>query len=395
MDKIKEIIEEIYSEVVQWRRDFHRYPELSCEEKRTSEKIVQILKNLQLEVHGNVGGYGVVGILRGTKPGKTIAIRADMDALPICEKNDNSYVSEYEGKMHACGHDGHMAILLGTATILSRLRDELEGTVKFIFQPAEEKAPIGGAKAMIESGVLENDKVNAILGLHIWPNLPKGQIGVKEGPLMSSSDPFKVEIYGKGGHASAPHDSVDALVTACQVVNLLQLIVSREIDPSESTVVTVGKLQSGVRYNVIADLAVLEGTVRTTSPLIAKSMKERIEKVVNGVCMATGANSKVFYEHGYPALINDKAITSLVRLVASEILTKENVINIHKPDLGGEDFAYYLQKIPGTFFWLGAQENNDYPLHNPMFDFDESIMKIGIEIFIKSVFKFLNTKEFN
>lgn len=393
MDKIKKKIEEIFPQAVSWRRDFHMHPELSGEEQRTSTKIAQILKQLPLEVQEGIGGYGVVGILRGKKRGKTLAIRADMDALPIHEKNSCAFASKYEGKMHACAHDGHTAILLGAAAVLSNLKEEIEGTIKFIFQPAEEKAPIGGAKPMIDAGVLENEKVDAILGLHIWPNLPKGQIGIKEGPLMASSDPFKVEIIGKSGHASAPHEAIDALATACQVVNLLQMIVSRGIDPLESTVVTVGKLQSGVRYNVIADSAVLEGTVRTLNPAIQRNMKKRIEDVVEGVCQSTGAKGHVYYQQGYPSLINNKEMVDLVCSVASEVITSDNVIEIQRPAMGGEDFANYLQKVPGAFFWLGAQEEKSYPIHHPKFDFDEEIMKTGMEIFIKSALKYLS-KEF-
>ncbi|WP_053955852.1 M20 metallopeptidase family protein [Inediibacterium massiliense] len=395
MDKIKEEIHKIYEEVVAWRRDFHMHPELSGEEERTSQKIEDILKKLPLEIQTGVGGYGVVGLLRGKEKGSTIALRADIDALPIHEQNDHKYASKYNGKMHACGHDGHTAILLGAAHVLCALKDEIKGNVKFIFQPSEEKAPIGGAKPMIEEGVLDHPKVDAIVGLHIWPNLSKGKIAIKENAIMASSDPFQIEIFGKSGHASAPDESIDALAVACQVVNMLQYIVSRNTSPLESAVVTVGTLKSGTKYNVISDYALLEGTVRTLHPNVQMNVEKRIKEVVEGVCSSMGARGEVHYERGYPALINDKDMVHLIEEVGQKLLSKENVIQVQKPAMGGEDFANYVQKVPGAFFWLGAKEESLYPIHNPKFDFDEEIMKIGMEIFVHTVLDFLGKEKKN
>ncbi|WP_129600218.1 M20 metallopeptidase family protein [Anaerophilus nitritogenes] len=393
MNKIKEEIHKIYSEVVAWRRYFHMNPELSGEEKTTSQKIEELLSLLPLEVKTGVGGYGVVGLLRGKKEGKTIALRADIDALPIKEQNDHSYASKYSGKMHACGHDGHTAILLGAAYVLCALKDKIQGNIKFIFQPSEEKAPIGGAGPMIEAGVLDHPKVDAIVGLHIWPNLPKGKIGIKENAIMASSDPFCIEIFGQSGHASAPDESIDALAVACQVVNMLQNIVSRNTSPLESAVLTVGTLKSGTKYNVISDYALLEGTVRTLHPNVQMNVEKRIKEVVEGVCSAMGARGEVYYERGYPALINDKDIVKLIEEVGIKLISKENVVQIEKPAMGGEDFANYVQKVPGAFFWLGAKEESFYPIHHPKFDFDEEIMKIGIEIFVHTVLDFLGKEK--
>lgn len=393
MDRIKQLIEDVYPQVISWRRDFHMYPELSGEEERTAAKIVEILRQLPLTVAEGVGGYGVVGLLKGGKEGKTIALRADIDALPIHEQNDHDFASQHPGKMHACGHDGHTATLLGTAMVLSAMKEEIEGNIKFIFQPAEEKAPIGGAKPMIEAGVLDNPKVDAILGMHIWPNLPKGKVGLKEDALMASSDPFSVEIFGQSGHAAAPHEAVDALLTACQVVNLLQTIVSRNVDPLESAVVTVGTLQSGAKYNIIADYAKIEGTVRTLNPVVQQNMEKRIKEVVEGVCQSTGARAIINYQHGYPILRNNRTMIGILRQVGQKILKDEDILMIQKPTMGGEDFANYLQHVPGAFFWLGAEKEEFYPIHHPRFDFNEEIMKIGMEFFIRSAFDFLGKEE--
>lgn len=389
MDIVKKLIEDTYPEVVAWRRDFHMYPEISGAEQRTAGKIAEILKKLPLEVQENVGGYGVIGLLRGSKPGKTIALRADIDALPIKEQNDHGFASKYEGKMHACGHDGHTAILLGTAVILSSLKDEIAGNIKFIFQPSEEQAPIGGALPMIEAGALENPQVDAIFGLHIWPNLEKGKVGVKNGALMASSDPITIEVFGRNGHASAPHEGVDALVAGCQIVSMLQTIISRSINPQEAAVITIGKMQSGTKYNVISDYAKLEGTVRTLNPEVRKKVEQRIREVVSGVCQAAGVRGEVNYAYGYPALLNDSKMSDLLREVVLEVLPKEALTEVEKPAMGGEDFANYLQKVPGAFFWLGSEEQASYPIHHPKFDFDENIMKTGMEIMVNSAIRYL------
>lgn len=379
---ISRLVEEIYEDVVRWRRDFHKYPELGRKEKRTSERIVEILRELPLEIKENVGGYGVVALLRGQAEGETIAFRADMDALPIVEFTNNEFKSNNEGIMHACGHDGHMAILLGAIHVLCRLREHIKGNIKFIFQPAEELAPIGGAKLMIEDGVLENPKVQKVFGLHIWTGIEEGKIGIKEGAIMASSDPFTIEIKGKSGHASAPHEGIDGVLITANIVNALQSIVSRNVNPLETAVVTIGKMNSGKAYNVISDNGILEGTVRTLNNDVKKDIVKRMERMVKSVCEAYGGEGKVNYNEGYPALINSKAQVEQVVKAATETLGEENITWVKNSAMGGEDFARYVEKIPGAFFWLGAGIS-EYPIHHPKFDFNEKIMKDGIEILVR------------
>lgn len=376
---IKEVAREIKDRLINIRRDFHMHPELAMEELRTAGIVAEILSELGLEVQTGVGNTGVVGVLRGAQPGKTIALRADMDALPIEQQNDVPYKSKYPGKMHACGHDGHTAIALGAAMILSRMKDSLKGNVKFVFQPAEENAPTGGAKYMIEDGLLENPKVDAIVGLHLWPDIPLGKVGVRYGSLMASSDRFKITINGKGGHGSAPHQTIDAVAIGCQVVTALQNIVSRQVDPLDAAVLTVGTFNGGYRYNVIADKVEMEGTVRTLNPEIRNSMENRVRTVVDGVCGSFGATAKLEYYYGYPTLVNNNDIMAMVEKSTKDILGEDVVKIVERPAMGGEDFAFYLQHVPGGFIWLGCpkKEGGNYPIHNPNFDFDEDALETG------------------
>lgn len=379
---IKALVEEIYEDVVRWRRDFHKYPELGRNEMRTKERIVEILRKSPVEIKENVGGYGVVALLRGAEAGDTIAFRADMDALPIVEINDKEFKSINEGVMHGCGHDGHMAILLGVIHVLCKVREHIKGNIKFIFQPAEELAPIGGAKLMIEEGVLENPKVSKIFGLHIWPGIEEGCIGIKEGAIMASSDPFTIEVKGKSGHASAPNEAIDGVVITANIVTALQTIVSRNVSPLETAVVTIGKMNSGKAYNVIADDGILEGTVRTLNNQVKKDIVNKMEVMVNNLCEAYGGYGKVYYQEGYPALINSKAEVEQVVKATEEALGEDKVTWVKNSAMGGEDFARYVEKVPGAFFWLGAGIS-EYPIHHPKFDFNEEIMKDGIEIFVR------------
>lgn len=379
---IRNLVEEIYDDVVRWRRDFHTYPELGRNEKRTSERIIEILTGLPLEIKENVGGYGVVALLRGYEEGETIALRADMDALPIVELTNNEFKSNNEGIMHACGHDGHMAILLGAIHVLCKLREQIKGNIKFIFQPAEELAPVGGAKLMIEEGVLENPKVHKIFGLHIWPGIEEGKIGIKEGAIMASSDPFTIEIKGKSGHASAPHEGIDGVLITANIVTALQSIVSRNVNPLETAVITIGKMNSGKAYNVISDKGILEGTVRTLNNDVKKDIVQRMETMVRNVCEAYGGEGKVNYSEGYPALINSKSQVHQVVKGAKEAIGDENITWVKNSAMGGEDFARYVENVPGAFFWLGAGIS-EYPIHHPRFDFNEKIMKDGIEILVR------------
>ena len=370
-------LEELHPELVRFRRDLHMYPELSFREVETPQKIAEMLTRLGIEVRTGVGGRGVVGRLKGGKPGKRIALRADFDALPIQDEKEVEYKSRIPGIMHACGHDIHTASLLGAAAVLSEWKNEIAGEVVFIFQFAEEEVP-GGAIAMIGDGCL--DGVDEIYGAHVWSHLPYGTIGVIPGRAMAAGDRFEIEIIGKGGHGAKPHATVDALFVGCQLVNSLQAIVSRQVDPLQSAVVTVGTFQAGQAYNVIAGRAVISGTVRTFDEAVRNRVEASIRKMTEAVCLSYGAEAQIRYERGYPVLENHpepirKVENSALRLVGEEKLLKP------PPSMGMEDFAYYLKEVPGAFFYVGGGNERIgavFPHHHPKFDVDEgAILMIG------------------
>ena len=384
-------IRALQPQLVEWRRQIHQKPELGFQEKITAEFISQKLQNWGIEHQVGIAQTGIVAIIKGEKSthGKVLAIRADMDALPIQELNEVPYCSQRDGIMHACGHDGHTAIALGTAYYLHQHRQELNGTVKIIFQPAEEGP--GGAKPMIAAGVLNNPNVDAIIGLHLWNNLPLGTVGVRPGALMAAVELFRCTIFGKGGHGAIPHQTVDSLVVAAQIVSALQTIVSRNINPLDSAVVTVGELHAGTAVNVIADTAKMGGTVRYFNPDLAGFFKERIEKIIAGICQSHGANYDLDYIHLYPPVINDAEIAALVRSVAQEVIEIPIGVFSECQTMGGEDMSFFLQEVPGCYFFLGsanAEKKLDYPHHHPRFDFDETALPIGVEMFVRCVEKF-------
>jgi len=394
MDNIKKLVKKYEEEVIKIRRDLHKHPEVGFDLARTSKKVANILNELGFEVKTEIGKTGVVGIIEGNNDGPTIALRADMDALPMEEKTDLDFASVEKGKMHACGHDGHTAILLGVAMVLAEIKDKLRGNVKLIFQPAEEGP--GGAEPMIEDGVMDAPKVDAILGLHIWLEMDAGKVGVKKGPLFASIDEIDIKIKGDSSHGASPHQGVDAITTAAEVLNSLQSIVSRKIDPIDSAVVTIGKIEGGYVRNVIADEVNLEGTIRALNPEVRKQLEDEIRKKVKNICLASDADYEIDYRHMYPPLVNDKDITDLVKENAIKVMKSENVIDVKEPTMGGEDFAYFLKEVPGTFFLLGGR-NEEKGItaahHNTHFTFDEDIMTDGIEIMIKSVLDFLERNE--
>ncbi|HKL75250.1 MAG TPA: amidohydrolase [Halanaerobiales bacterium] len=394
MDNIKKLVKKYEEEVIKIRRDLHKHPEVGFDLARTSKKVANILNELGFEVKTEIGKTGVVGIIEGNNDGPTIALRADMDALPMEEKTDLDFASVEKGKMHACGHDGHTAILLGVAMVLAEIKDKLRGNVKLIFQPAEEGP--GGAEPMIEDGVMDAPKVDAILGLHIWLEMDAGKVGVKKGPLFASIDEVDIKIKGDSSHGASPHQGVDAITTAAEVINSLQSIVSRKIDPIDSAVVTIGKIEGGYVRNVIADEVNLEGTIRALNPEVRKQLEDEIRKKVKNICLASDADYEIDYRHMYPPLVNDKDITDLVKENAIKVMKSENVIDVKEPTMGGEDFAYFLKEVPGTFFLLGGR-NEEKGItaahHNTHFTFDEDIMTDGIEIMIKSVLDFLERNE--
>lgn len=366
--------------VTELRRDFHQHPELSGGEKRTAAVIADCLKSFGIAVKTFPTHSGVGGIIAGEKPGPTIALRADMDALPIREELDVPYKSVNPGIMHACGHDGHMAILLGAASMLVQNKNKLAGTVKLVFQPAEEAAPVGGARVMLQDGFL-ND-VGAIFGLHVWPDLPTGHIGIKSGPLMAASDRFTVKILGKGAHAAQPHQGVDAITIGAAVINSFSHIISRQKNPIDTATLSIGSIHGGERYNVIAKEVVMEGTVRTLDEATRHEIPEQMKKMLAGVTQAYGANYELDYQPGYPVLNNWSEPTQAVIRAAGKVAGAKAVHTDVKPELGAEDFSSYLTRIPGAFFWLGcSKEGQDSaPLHNSRFFLDEAALTIGAKV---------------
>ncbi len=372
--------------ITKLRRELHLIPEPAYTEKKTSAYVADYLGTQGFEVQTGIAQTGVVGLMKLTRPGKTLMIRSDMDALPVIEATGLPFASTHDGAMHACGHDGHMSMVLGAATILNNVKDKLNGNIKFLFQPAEEGP--GGAKPMIEAGVMENPHVDFSIGCHVWPAIPEGSIGAKAGPLMAAMDRFDIRIIGKGGHGAMPHLCVDALEVGTQVVNALQRIASRQMNPLNPTVVTVGSFQAGSTFNVIPGEAEMCGTTRTFDQDIWNSWPERIEKIVHGVCGSMGADYELKYTQGYPPLLNDESMVEVVRKCAADVVGKEQVIEPEQT-MGGEDMAFYLEKSKGCFFFLGVGREGCAPLHNPEFDFNEDILLTGVETYCRVAFELL------
>jgi len=389
--KIKQLSESFLPKMTELRRHLHRHPELSYNEFQTTEYIVNKLKELEIPVDRPLD-TGCVGVLKGDRASdKVVALRADIDALPISEKGDHkkSFLSENEGIAHCCGHDAHTANLLGTARILSELKNEIEGTVLLVFQPGEEKLP-GGGRLLCETGYLQEKGVDVIYGLHSYPELEPGQIGIRKGPLMARPDEFSIEITGKGGHAAAPHQAVDPIVLSAQVVNALQSIVSRNVNPNEPAVVTIGKISGGTAYNIIPDTVEILGTVRTFSEENARFIRDRIEQIVKGVTESAGATYDFSFDFGYPAVINTGWATDQLRETASELLGSENVVELEYPVMAGEDFAFYQQHFPGVFFFLGSgseETGSTYGWHHPCYNVDEQCFKTGAALMASMVFQ--------
>jgi len=386
---LKEEINKIEDEIIKWRRDIHQHPETGFKEKRTSKKIREMLKKWGYEVEEPLK-TGVVGLLRGKKSDefKTLAIRADIDALPLKELNDLPYRSQNEGVMHACGHDAHTAIALGTAKIMAKYKDEIKGNIKFIFQPAEEGP--GGAEPMVEKGVM-ND-VDMIFALHVNPDIAAGKFAYKAGALMAAPDEFKIKVKGKGTHGAHPDQGIDPVVLGSHLVLALQEIVSREIEALEPVILTCGTFHAGTKNNIIPDEAEITGTVRTLNPEIRKIMKEKIERTSKGITASFGADIDIEYNFNYPVLINDEDAMNFAKGILLDILDDKDLVELKKPSMGGEDFSYYLQKKPGAYVYLGTynhEKKADKPLHNAHFNIDESTMSLGVEFFSRASFEYL------
>ena len=386
---IRAMAASIQPELVAIRRHFHQHPELSMEEVNTANYIVEQLQQLGIDVERKVK-TGVVGTLKGKKDGPVVALRADIDALPIKEETGLSFASVNDGIMHACGHDAHTTCLLGAAKILSQIQDEIPGTVKFVFQPGEEQAI--GAKLLIEEGVLEG--VDAIFGMHVDWTAPAGTVSVDPGPRMASADMFTIHVEGKGAHGSAPHQGVDAAVVAAAIMMNLQTIVSREIDPLESAVISIGKLVSGDRFNILPARAYMEGTCRCFNPAVRENIPDSISRVIENTAATFRATAKLHYQFGCPSTINDEALTALAqnsikRLYGDEALTTK------PPEMGSEDFAFYAEKIPATYAYLGIANSAVgacYPEHHARYTIDESALQVGAATYAQFAVDFLTEK---
>jgi len=378
MVDIHQLVSEHQDLIISTRRDLHRIPETAYTEQKTAAYVADYLSKEGLDVQTGIAQYGIVGLLDTGKSGPTLMIRADMDALPLKEDTGLAFASEHEGVMHACGHDSHMAMVLGAATVFNKIKSELKGTIKFLFQPAEEGP--GGAKPMIEAGVMENPTVDYSIGCHVWPQLPEGTIGVRSGPFLAAMDRFNIKIIGKAGHGAMPHLCVDALEVGTQVVNALQRIVSRHMDPIAPTVVTVGSFHAGTAFNIIPGEAELSGTTRSFDLDFWKSSQQRIEKIIRGVCESMGADYELNFAFAYPPTINDEFMADVVSRCAAMVVGKESVL-VPDKTMGGEDFSFYAQKSKGCFFALGVGREGSVPVHNPQFDFKEELMLLAVETY--------------
>lgn len=374
------------------RREFHMYPEVSGCEKETSKRVAKYLKNLGYEVTERVGGYGVIAVLKGDKKGKTVALRADMDALQIEELNDLEYCSKNKGVMHACGHDNHITILLGAAKLLAERKEHLAGTVKLIFQPAEELSPVGGSRGMIKEGAL--DGVDAVFGLHVWPDLPHGKVGVRAGALMAASDHFTVEIHGKSSHAAMPEEGIDSIVLGSRFVELIQSVISRELSPLQSAVITIGTFEAGTRYNIVAEKCHMEGTCRTLHEPVRNYVEKRMREILSGLCQMYHVKGELEYLRGYMSLVNDAEMTEMIKETAIRLFGMEGVEEIKNPSMCGEDFSFYLKERPGAFVWLGTgTEELCYPLHSSRFNVKEDILWRGAALMAGTAVDFLKQGE--
>lgn len=371
------------------RRDIHRQPELALQEYKTSRYIADKLRILGCHVTENVAKTGVVGLLEGREPGKTLAIRADMDALPIQEETGHEFCSTTQGVMHACGHDAHIAVALGAAEILSRLKDSFAGNIKLIFQPSEE-SPIGGADEMIQEGVLEAPHVDAALALHVYPDLPSQQIGYKEGPFFASVAYFTLEVMGKGGHGAMPHHAVNPILVAAECIQALQTIASAHTDPMEPFVLTIGTIHGGQKSNVIPEKVSLEGTVRCFGDELMNRTGQIMENILRSITSAYGATYTLEFRPDVKTLINDKEMIKLIKEAGEEIVGKDNTLAV-PPVLLGDDFASFSKRVPSAYVYLGVgfpgQQN--YPLHHPKFDLDERALPIGAALLSYTALKFL------
>ena len=377
-------VAKVVPEAIKFRHQCHSYPELTWQEHRTAKEVARALSQIKgIKVTEKIGKLGVVGLLKGAKPGPTIALRADMDALPIEEQTQLPYRSKNKGVHHACGHDGHIACLLGAAKVLSIFRESICGSIKFIFQPAEEGG--SGAKAMIDDGVLESPKVDQIFALHAWPQLACGKIGCRPGPLMAATTDFRILIKGKGGHAAQPHSCIDPIIASSHLITQLQTIVSRSVDPTDPLVISVTKINAGNAFNVIPEFVEIGGCFRAVKQSTMELCEQKIQELATSTAQAYGASAFCEFLNSDPVTYNNLEAFEKVAKVAGHILPKNSFIKLDQPSLGGEDFSHFLKKVPGAFFFLGLNSNPSKPypdLHNPKFDFNDKALEHGIKMLV-------------
>lgn len=386
--------EQLQDHIIRFRRDLHAHPELGGQEYRTSRKVQEELERLGIPYESGFAGTGILGIIEGAEPGPTVALRADMDALPVVENTASEYRSQVEGVMHACGHDAHTAMLIGAAHSLKAAASRMKGKVLLIFQPAEEVAPIGGAEPMLRDGLFAKHRPDVMLAQHVWPKLPVGTFGIRPGYMMGASDQFELVIKGRGGHASMPHEGVDAIVAAGQFVSAAQSIVSRSINPLEQAVVTIGTLNAGYRYNALAEEAHMTGTIRTFNEEVRKKVEERLRAIAAGISEAMDVTIELTIEYGYPSTCNDQETALFCRDVLVQAYGPQACPDVN-PSLAAEDFSKFLKEYKGVYYWLGVGgDNGDYPaLHDSRFILDERALRIGYEAMTRMTLAYMDKNQ--
>ena len=388
-DTLQKDARELAGRTIEIRRDLHAHPELGFRETRTAAKISETLSELGIEHRTGVAQTGVLATIRGAAPGPTVALRADMDGLPIVEQTENPARSENHGVMHACGHDGHVSILLGAAALLQSRRKDFAGTIRLAFQPAEEG--LGGAVPLLEQGALDDPRADAAFALHIWNSTPAGQIAIGSGPVMAAADEFSIKVIGRGGHGSQPQATIDPIVAAAHIVGALQSVVNRNIDPLDPAVLTVATIHGGTAHNVIPAEVELTGTIRSFRAEVRETLVARLREVAEGTARALGARAEVHVGFGYPVTENHAAMSDFARTVATATVGAANVVNA-RPVMGAEDFSYFLKRVPGCMVFLGsnnAAKGLAHPHHSALFDFDEACLPIGVEMMSRLALDYL------
>lgn len=388
MQDLKQLIQQYQKEAFDLRDALHREPELAFEEFKTNAKVRAFLDRHHIDYDSPIAKTGILATVKGKFPGKTVLLRGDMDALPIQEDLTHSNPSQIAGKMHACGHDGHTASLALSAVILNQVKDQIHGTIKFLFQPAEEA--IGGAKVMIEEGALKG--VDAAFGGHLWGLGLENTAATKKGPFMASPDTFKIIVHGKAGHASRPQLAIDSILVASQIVVNIQSVMARQVDPFETAVISIGKMQGGTASNIIADEVVIEGTIRSIDESVRNEIPKKMQKLVEGIATSYGAQAEFIYEPQYPVLVNHPEITEIALSVLKEVLGKDHVEELQRADMGGEDFAYIAQTVPSCFMFVGIAKDKDHLInhHTPYFDFKNPNIAVLSEVLMKCALSYLD-----